>query len=65
MIDPARDAALVWALGTRGRLEDLDGLSEERAESLRDAVTKVLDLGREQRVAFAGREVRRLSASRL
>ena len=65
MTDPARDAALVWALGTRGSLDDLEGLTEERAESLRGPVAKVLDLSREQRVAFAGREARRLSASRL
>ena len=65
MTDPARDAALIWALGTRGRLDDLEGLTAERADSLREAVTRVWDLGREQRVAFAGREVRRLSASRL
>ncbi|MEE2836221.1 MAG: hypothetical protein VYB65_09410 [Myxococcota bacterium] len=65
MSDPARDAALVWAVGTRGGLGHLEGLPPERIEQLSEAVQKVLDLPREQRVAFAGREARRLSASRL
>ena len=63
--DPARDAALVWAVGTRGGLNHLEGLPPERTEQLSEAVQKVLDLPREQRAAFAGREARRLSASRL
>jgi hypothetical protein len=63
--DPARDAALIWALGTRGSIEHLDMLAPERAESLRKAVEKVFALPREQRIAFAGREARRLSSARL
>jgi hypothetical protein len=63
--DPARQAALTWALGTRGNLEMLDMLAPERAESLRLGVEKILELPREQRIAFAAREARRLAASRL
>ncbi len=65
MSDPARDAALTWALGTRGSIDQLDLLPAERADALRPGVEKVLGLSREQRIAFAGREARRLSASRL
>ncbi|MDE0881847.1 MAG: hypothetical protein OSB21_04580 [Myxococcota bacterium] len=65
MSDPARQAALTWALGTRGNLQMLDMLAPERAESLRLGVEKILELPREQRIAFAAREARRLAASRL
>jgi len=63
--DPAHDAALVWALGTRGSVDHLEQLDPERADRLRQPLQKVLDLSREQRIAFAGREAQRLSASRL
>ena len=65
MSDPARDAALNWLLGTRGQSDLINHLPEERQEALRPGLERIAELPREQRVAFAAREARRLSASRL
>ena len=63
--DPAHDAALVWALGTQGSEALLEGLSEPRRSLIAQGVAKIRQMPRDQRIAFAGREARRLSSARL
>tara|TARA_Y100001934_G_scaffold157668_1_gene188713 strand:+ start:1083 stop:2021 length:939 start_codon:yes stop_codon:yes gene_type:complete len=64
-IDPAHDAALIWALGTQGDEALLEGLGEPRRSLIAEGVAKIRKMPREQRIAFAGREARRLSSARL
>jgi len=61
----ARDAALAWALASRDRADLLALLSSDRQEGVRPAVEKAGGLEREQRIAWSGREARRLSTARL
>ncbi|MAO83535.1 MAG: hypothetical protein CMH50_06580 [Myxococcales bacterium] len=63
--DPAHDAALIWALGTQGNEMLLEALAEPRRQLIAEGVAKIRKLPRDQRIAFAGREARRLSSARL